>query len=242
MENEVKEIVTQVAEWTPELIVLLIKEIAWPITVLILGWTFRSNISSALKGLFKGRKITEVSAGTKGVIAKFAQETAESKKEVIAQGEVLPEGQDYESLINRQNELNTEYSLVLLNNINKHLNALGINDQQKIDLLTKELSLSQQALNLQHVNKVMFKSQFDLFNIMPVDGTSIPESDIKQYFNNLPTKNLLVGWDYLKFLSYPQTIGLIELHNDEYRLTKNGISYVNFMKKNLSLIEDLIKI
>ena len=68
MSDEKKEIVEQVSDWSPEVIVELVSEIAWPLVVLILGWKFRSSISNAVTNFFARNEVTEVSAGATGRI------------------------------------------------------------------------------------------------------------------------------------------------------------------------------
>ena len=246
MENEVQEIVRQATSWTPELIVSLIKEVVWPITILVLGWRFRGSVTSALSNLFSKSKISELSAGATGVTAKFiaAQQSAESKEESDVKTAVLPEGADYESLKSRHKEQNTEFSLDLFENIKRHIDALGVSDPEKIELLSKELSLLQAALRYLDINKVLFRSQFDLFNIMPEDGSTVPEIDLRHYFKNVADNNPegLGSWDFVKYLAYPTIAGIIEYQDGGYKLTKLGHSYVKFMRKNLSLIDDLGKL
>lgn len=101
----------------------------------------------------------------------------------------LTEGNDFDSLKALQNEHETELSCALHEQINKHIEALGVNEEEKIELLSKELSLLQATLRFVEINKVLFRSQFELFNVQLNDGNTISENDINQYFYKLTLNN-----------------------------------------------------
>jgi hypothetical protein len=231
--------------WTPEIIVNLVGELAWPIAIIILGWRFRAGIINAVSNFLSNNNVSEISASATGVTAKFkeAQQSAEIKGNTTKQSD-LPEGASLDELKERQAKNSTEFSLEQYTHIKNHVASLGVDDEEKIELLSKELSLVQVGLRFFHINKVLFRSQFDLLNGWFGGDTKMSEADIKLYFTNLVKANPdnLVGWDHIKYLTYPISTGLIVYQNESYSLTKMGNSYVEFMKKNIGFIDELSKL
>ncbi len=245
MSTEIQEVIQCAFDWSPELIIKLISEVAWPIVVLILGWRFKRGILSASSSFFNKNDVTELSASATGVTAKFkaAQQKAEITEESSSSKTAVPIGGDYDSVIKKHNQQTTEYSDEIFESIKSHVDSLGVTDDIKIDLLSKEASILQAALRFNSINQVLFRSQYDLFNIMPDDDNITPDQEIQKYFDGTVNSNPenLEGWDLVKYLSYPVSTGIIEYHNNGYRLTKFGKSYVQHMRKNLSLIDSLAK-
>lgn len=128
--------------------------------------------------------------------------------------------------------------------IKTHVGALDVSDDEKINLLSKEVSILQSALRFNFINQVLFRSQFELFNIMPGDGSVISDQDLQKYFDSVTSNNPtnLEGWDLVKYLSYPASTGIIEKYNGGLRLTKFGNSYVKYMRRNISFIDNLAKL
>ena len=246
MENEIKEIVQVASAWTPEIIVNLIRGVIWPFTVLLLGWRFRGGISNALSNFFSKNTVTELSASPTGVTAKFraAQQSAEVIEPKNPQSAIIPAGADFESIQNRHSEDRTEYSSKLFSSIKQHIDALGIDDEQKINLLETEASLLQSALRYFEINKVLFRSQFDLFSDYFFENEYVSIDDIKKHFSMVSLNNPegLAGWDYAKYMAFPISAGIVQSSPNGYKLTKLGTSYVQFMRKNLQLIDELAKL
>jgi hypothetical protein len=243
MDDKTQEITTSI--WTPEIIVNLVGELAWPITIVILGWRFRSGINDAVSNFFNKNNVSEISATATGVTAKFkeAQQSAKIKGNISKQSD-LPDVASFEDMKEKQATNSTEFSLQLYTSIKNHVASLGINDEDKIELLSKELSLLQAALRFFDINKLLFRSQFDLLNGWFAGDTKMSEGDIKLYFTNLVTANPdnLGGWDHIKYLAYPVSSGLVSYENENYTLTKMGKSYIEFMKRNIGFIDDLSKL
>ncbi|MDH1868938.1 hypothetical protein N5D83_19330 [Pseudomonas chengduensis] len=57
--------------WTPTLIVDLVKNVAWPLVVLILGIGLRNRIFEIFRSFFTRNTVSEVIASTSGFSAKF---------------------------------------------------------------------------------------------------------------------------------------------------------------------------
>lgn len=56
--------------WSPKLIVDLIKNIAWPIVVLLIGFSFRTRGFEVVSSFFSKNMVSEISATVSGVSAK----------------------------------------------------------------------------------------------------------------------------------------------------------------------------
>ena len=181
MPTENNEVSQQVSDWSPELIIDLVSEIAWPIVVLILGWKLRGSITTAVSSFLKRNDVTEVSAGATGVTAKFkaAQQKAEITEENSPSNNITPIGGNYDSVVEKHKQQTTEFSDELYESIKAHVDALDVSDANKIDLLSKEASILQAALRFNFINQVLFRSQFDLFNVMPEDGSVISDKDLR---------------------------------------------------------------
>lgn len=219
-----------------ELVVSGISHVAWPATVLTLGLVFRGGIKSGFEKLFSRSSLKEFKAGAAGISATF-----EADRQISAETSVLPQGQDYEELIARQQGQETPYSQRLYKNVVAHLNALGIDDQSKIDLLSKEVSLLQSSVQCLNVARVLFRSQFELFNSLRDGAGVITQGEIENYFKLVSSKHpdALQSWDYLKYLSYPVTAGLMVYSQGSYQLTEFGKSFVDFMRMSPAIIDDL---
>lgn len=246
MENEATVMINQISNWTPELIVSLVKELAWPIVVLILGFRFRASLSQAISNFFKKNQVSELTASTGGVTAKFreAQQNAEIKDKSASKSTELPEGADYQALIEKHKTSATLLSDQLYEAVQHHLKALNISDEEKIVLLSKEAAILQAAIRFIAVSKVLFRSQFDLFNYRMSDGAIISQEDVRDYFeklvNSLPEG--YEGWDVYKYMAYPVDSGLVQVVDGGYELTILGKSLVQFMRKNPSAIDELAKL
>lgn len=224
-------------------IVSLLAEIAWPLTVLSLGFMFKGGISSGIQSLFSKRGLKEFRAGGGGVTAIFEaerQETADSE-EIARSAVFLPPGQTYEDLKVRHETQETPHSKRLYESVRAHIDALGISEEQKTDLLSKEVSLLQASLQWLDVSKVLFRSQFNLFSKLRDGEESVKTTGVESYFKAIASNNptAFQGWDYTKYLAYPVSAGLLEYKGGSYQLTEFCKSFVDFMRMNPKLIDDL---
>ena len=232
--------------WTPQLIVELIKAIVWPLTVLIIGIKFRSDIFNSFRNFFLRNRVTEVSASTSGVSAKFAAEKQSSEaKEYAGTNSVnLPKDMSLDAIKNRHEKSSTEFSKELYKAIKTHLVALNVSKEEEIEILAKETSILQSAVRYFDINKVIFRSQYNLFSIMSSNDGFTSKVDVQNHFTYI--KGLLGDvfseWDWIKYISYPVSNGLISDEGESYKLTTLGRSYVSFMSRNPQLIDELSKL
>lgn len=242
-----KEIETIIAcEWTPELLVALVGEIVWPITILLIGWRFRGGISDALTNFFSRNEVSEFSASATGLTAKFTsiQEQAKSFEGGAYASNSLPDGMDYESIMELHEKHETEFSKLLKDENDRHVGLFDIGDAEKINLLTEELSLYQSAMRYIDINKALFRSQYNLFSEIMYEETEVSVSELEDFLKacNEVTDGALEGWDYVKYMSYPLSNGIVEHCESGFKLTSLGRSYVHFMKRNLKLVDELPKL
>ena len=231
--------------WTPDVIVKLIGEIAWPIAILLIAWRFKDGITAGINNLLTGNKVTEVSIGASGITAKLEaskQEAGSIKptKEIAS----LPEGMDAESVRRIQTEKATQYSLELMGGVKNHVDALNISDLEKIEILISEVSLLMAAQNFTYVSSTLFLSQYNLFNKQFYAENIISKEDIENYFQEVKasTPSGFGDWDADKYLEYPLSVNLIEPYENGYRLTKFGMSFIIFTRNNPILLDHMAKL
>lgn len=204
---------------------------------------FKGGISSGIQNLFSKRGLKEFRAGGSGLTAIFEaekQETADSE-EIARSAVFLPPGQAYEDLQARHEAQETSHSRRLYENVRAHIDALSISEDRKVDLLSKEVSLLQASLQWLDLTKVLFRSQFDLFSKLRDSEESIKAAGVEGYFRNIASTSpsAFQKWDYTKYLAYPVSAGLIEYKDGSYQLTDFGKSFVDFMRMNPKLIDEL---
>lgn len=233
-----------VCNWTPKVVVELIRSIAWPVTILIIGMTFRVKIFEFVRLFFSKYIVSELSASVSGVSAKFAKkQSAEVLERASISATSLPKNLTIESIRERHSQSKTEFSEEIYESIQGHLNALNASAEEKIDLLASEISLLQSAIKYFDINKVLFRSQYELFCSL-FDKGGVSKEEASKEFDNVKrnNKDALQDWDWIKYIAYPVSAGLVLEENGNYKLTKQGNSYVQFMAKNPQLVDELAKI
>lgn len=232
--------------WTPQLIVEILKVAVWPLTLLILGFGIRVKFSDSIRSFFTKNTVSEVSASTTGISARFvaARQSSESKELSGSNSVPLPESMSLEALNARYEQNKTEFSEEQYGAIRTHLNALNLSPEEETELLIKELSISQCAVRYFDINKILFRSQFNLFSIMTENNNYISRDDVKQHFSYIQNNvgYALTDWDWVKYVAYPVSNGLMVNEGFGYKLSKFGKSYVEFMSRNPQLIDELSKL
>lgn len=237
---------SQICSWTPQLIVELIKTVVWPIVALLIGFRFRSGISESLRIFFSRNTVSEVSASASGLSAKFvaAKQSSGAVESAWSNSVNLPETMRVEAINDRHEIHKTEFSEELFQAIKTHLSALNITDEEKIDIVAREASILQSTIRYFYINKVLFRSQFNIFSIMAGNSDFISKVDAESNFRS--TKKIFGevfnDWDWIKYSSYPVSSGIIRQESDGYKLTRLGKSYVSFMFKNPQLVDELSKL
>lgn len=84
----------------------------------------------------------------------------------------------------------------------------------------------------------------NLFSKMANNGGYISADDVQRYFVSIKESagEGLSGWDWIKYLSYPVSAGLISSSGDGYSLNVLGSSYVAFMSRNPQFVDELAKL
>ncbi|MGP9768819.1 hypothetical protein ACT3UM_24175, partial [Halomonas sp. AOP13-D3-9] len=128
--------------------------------------------------------------------------------------------------------------------IQTHIAALNISPEETINVLAQEVSLLQSAIRYFDINKVLFRSQFNLFSIMANNGGRTSRADAEHYFLSIKEQvgEPLLDWDWIKYVAYPVSNGLMIEEGCDYRLTSLGRSYVSFMSRNPQLVDELAKL
>lgn len=235
-----------ICNWTPQLIVELVKALVWPLTLLLFGLKFRSGIYESIRNFFSKNTVSEVSATTSGLSAKFvaAKQSSEAKESAGTSAVSLPENMSAEAIKKRHEQNRTDFSEVLYKAIKTHLSAINLSPDEEVEILAREASLLQSAIRYFDINKVLFRSQFNLFSTMSNNSDYVSKDDIQHHF--LTIKNLageaFLDWDWIKYVSYPVSNGLLSDEDDGYKLTTLGRSYVSFMSRNPQLVDELAKL
>lgn len=232
--------------WSPNLIVELIKSIAWPAVVLLIGFSFRTRIFDIARSFFSKNMVSEISATVSGVSAKFvaAKQSIEVLEAASSNTANLPKNMSIEAIKERHELYKTEFSEELYQAIIKHASSLDVDNEVKIELLAREASLFQSAIRYFSINKVLFRSQYNLFYMMSGNDGYICEEDAYIHFETTKKNNkeAFMDWDWIKYIAYPVSNELIYKDDNDYKLTSIGRSYVAFMSKNPQLIDELAKL
>ncbi|WP_334058315.1 hypothetical protein [Alteromonas sp. S005] len=229
--------------WTPHLIVEVIKSIVWPVTVLLIGLKFRAAFFDSIGNFFSKNTVSELSASTSGLSAKFvaAKQSIGSKKSSGASSVSLPENMSLESITKRHEHDKTDFSEEMYKAIKTHLSALALSPEEEVELLAKEASLLHSAVRFFDINKVLFRSQFNLFCSMKNNSDYVSKDYIQSHFLEVKksVEKAYVDWDWIKYMSYPVSDGLLSDEGNGYKLTTLGSSYVSFMSRNPQLVDEL---
>lgn len=232
--------------WTPQFIVEIIKSLAWPLVILIIGLRFRNGFIEAVKGFLSKNNVSEISASTSGIVAKFVadKQSTRAKESFGAGSAPLPQSMSIESIKSYHEKAKTEFSEELYTSIRNHAKALNLADEEEFEILTREISLLQSALRFTSISKVLFRSQFNLFSMMANNSNYMSKEDTQGYFLSIKNSSgtVLVEWDWVKYMAYPVSACLLSDDGDGYRLTSIGRSYVAFMSRNPQSIDELSKL
>nr|WP_152665003.1 hypothetical protein [Pseudomonas toyotomiensis] len=233
--------------WTPTLIVDLVKNVAWPLVVLILGIGLRNRIFEIFRSFFTRNTVSEVIASTSGFSAKFVaaeKQTSEVFESGGSSAMSLPRNMSAAAIRERHQQYGSEFTEYLHEAIVAHLSVLGVGDDEKVELLAREVALLQAFAHYADVSKVLFRSQFNLFSIMASNNGCISKEDAFRNFEAVKevVSGALSEWDLIKFIAFPVSKGLMYEEEGSYRLTTFGSSYVAYMAKNPHLIDELAKL
>lgn len=232
--------------WTPQAIVEITKALAWPLVVLAIGFRFRSGILESVRGFLAKNSVSEVSATTSGISAKFvaAKQSSETRDLIGSNSATLPENMTVEAIKDKHSNAATDFSEEVYEGIASHLRALELPREEEREILSREISLLQSAIKFFDISKVIFRSQFNLFATMAENNNFISKEDLQKHFTEIKNSvgEGLEGWDWVKYVAYPVGSGLLVDENGGYTLSKLGRSYVTFMHRNPQFIDDLAKL
>ena len=228
--------------WTAGDIVNLAGVISWPIASVVLVFLLRSRLSGFFNGFFNRNNVTELSAGS--FTAKFTQSKhnavnpEDTQETIVAMSQA---GEGVNNFIERLSRNETKSSKYLLKGIRDHMSSLGLSKEKTIEVLEKELSLTQARIYFLDLNRVLYRSQYNLFKLMKDNSGKLTESDVSIFYekvkSNFPT---VFGFtELINYLAYPMRVNLIEKNGGNYYLTDYGDSYVSFMDINSNLIMEL---
>lgn len=230
-------------DWTPELIVELVKVLSWPFSLLLLLVVIRVFWGSTFRRFFRNNTVTEVSASTKGLTAKFRESNQDldlgSSASQYTAG--LTDRTDINKIKETQNKNSTEYSDELYNGIVLHMEVLGQDKDAQIELLAKDCSLYRSALLYYEINHVIYRSQYNLLQCIYSHNGPLPLGEAKKHFDTVVELNpeSYTDWDFEKYTSFLVTYQMVVVENDGLALTKLGRSYLVFMSRNPGVVSEL---
>lgn len=232
--------------WTPQLLVELTKAAAWPIVVLLISLRFGTGIANAARNFFSKNAVSELTAGATGVSAKFValRQSSEASESGGTNSISLPANMTAEAIRARHALFETEFSKEIFQSVRNHVQSLGLQSAETAELLMTEISLLQSGIRYLDINKVLFRSQFNMFSIMERNNGRISKQDVERHFDAISkvVGDGLKEWDWIKYVAYPVSHGLLTDENESYSLSVLGRSYVSFMNKNPQMVDELSKL
>lgn len=229
--------------WKPDQMVEFANVLAWPIASLIIVILLRGKLTGIVKDFFISNRVSEVKAGA--VSAKFVQsEQIENPSVTLPRSQSSTQVNDgYQAIIERQNKCETKYSEQLRSSLTLQMKSLNIAPDKEADLLKKEISLIQASQSFTSFNRVLYRSQYDLFVLTKKQGSKISIQETSNYFSSkkMLYPSVFGSTDLNQYLSYPLRMGVIEKFDGYYKLTEYGESYVEYMDRNFNLIDELIQ-
>lgn len=230
--------------WTPESIISMVDILAWPVVVLSGIVILKSNVIPVLRAFFKKNRMSELSVGTSGAHAKFQASQEQPSEEVKKVASTIEVTSNHKNIIKQQDSNSSELSKNIAEMVKAQAVGLDVSDIEKIEMLSTEVGLLKVAIACYDINKAIFRSQYDLLNNWLGDGSSITQEQVVAYFEEQVKKNnsAFTGWDYIKYISYLISSGLIEHDGSNYKLTVIGNAYIKFMRKNPQHIASLVSL
>lgn len=150
---------------------------------------------------------------------------------------------DYKNIVELQASNTSELSNKLKEVIGNQVAGLKISESEQVELLTTEVALLRVAIICYDINKVLFRSQYDLLSNWLDNGSSITYEQLSSYFEEQArNSDAFSDWDTEKYVSYLISSGLVESDGHSYAMTMAGMSYVAFMKRNPQHISSLSSI
>lgn len=228
--------------WTAADIVNLVGVVAWPIASVLLAFLLRTKLSSFLNRFFNRNNVTELSAGS--FTAKFTQSKQGASNPEEKQESIVPmhqEGEGATQFLTRLSQNETTLSKNLLKGIRTHIKSIELSDKQTIEALEKELSITQSRIYFMDLNRVIYRSQYNLFKLLKDNSGTLTELEISAFYDSVKKQfpGVFGVTELINYLAYPMRVGLLEKHDGNYHLTDYGNSYVSFMDKNSNLIMEL---
>ena len=232
--------------WTPELIVGLVNALAWPLTVIVVALSLRLFLGKSFRNLFSESKVSEFSVSKAGISTKFVanKQTIEGIGSSTNRAISSAERDDVDVVRENQQLASTEYSEDIFRTVNLQLDRFPISKEDKLELIARDYSLIQCALQYNNVKTALFRSQYDLLRKIQDNTNSLLSYELEQYVQDVLDSNpkSYPGWDFQSYAAYLVSTGLIVEDAKEYRLTKFGRSFVTYMSRNPQFVDQLSRL
>ncbi|CAH6974318.1 conserved hypothetical protein [Vibrio chagasii] len=227
--------------WSAKDVVDLVRAISWPIAATFIVLLSRGKLSKAIEMFFKRNNVTELRAA--GFSAKFSEsaQVKEAAQVTSDHSDISSISQDYQVLVEYQKENESKHSKALLKQIRLHRDSYKISVEKQLEIAEVALSQSQASNNYFHVNKFIYRSQFELLSTMTTNGNAISVQDAHQYFESVKLNyaHIFSHTDLHQYMAYLLSSGLVKKSQDHYSLTDYGESYMEYMSRYSDLISQL---
>lgn len=191
----------------------LTEHLAWPILIIVIVLILKKPISTLIEKLKK--------ANIKGSEFEFGTQPAQTPSKLEATPVNIPiptdtvgMQQEFESLIRRD------------------LDAANISEADtKENILISHLAATQLNAIYERVNSSIFGSQIDLLRLLNSVSTQTDMSSLKLFYDDAVTKypEFYNKSSFVDYVNYLSSMGLVDQHDDGYRITKLGIGYLVYI-------------
>ena len=253
MSSATPEIVATAAEiaqascyWKPEHFVGMLKEIAWPLVVLLIGLRYRAAASERFRGVFEKLKLGKLTLGTNGVTTEWQSSNEQTSPISNGKPEVYGEYKSF-AQVTSYHELNdSEYIQTSVAHINKQLDSFELPLEERLDTLVKAFATSNAMQSYAWVSNSIFKSQLDL--LTKLADTPPPHlfayQHLESYFYALKAIHAeqYEKWDTQSYLKFLIDSGLLQVKGESYTLTTFGKSYLEYIQRNENITHSFRKV
>lgn len=195
----------------PKLVFDLLKSVAWPVAAIIIAALFRSDLQALLPRLRR--------AGPTG----FEFEAIEKRKQAAEfaptnPGELkaLPGLERTDAMARIEKKLHEDIQV--------------INNEDRLDVALRALSLSQLQTHFALTYNTIFGSQILALKLLNERGGSVSVDDAHTFFDDIKEKNeIFSSWTFEQYINFLKTSLLIEQHGDHITLSDIGRDFLFFL-------------
>ncbi|ACA87363.1 hypothetical protein [Shewanella woodyi] len=226
------ETVQAVCSWKPEHYVEIIKEIAWPVVVLVISLRYKALIVTRVKALFENLQLGKLTLGTSGLSTEW--QSNDKQKPPLTNNKIEGDLKSLSQIKLYQEQNDSEYIQDAILFVEKQLDYLNVPLEEQIKLLSAEYSILAATNRYVMINNAIYKSQYNLLVNLSLSTEAVTYQNLEIFFNALKADNPehYEKTDTQLYLRFLIDWNLIKVENSLYSLTLFGFSYIKYMKKN----------